>query len=148
MAADPSSLDTPSLTVPEFGLILIAIVILIPVLTTLITNRRRRAVKILSVMISSIIALSLLATQVGTVTAAPDVFYLHDTAVGSVGWYDPDWGYRNKITIDNTKVSGTSDFSYFPVLVNMTESEWADTSNGGKVIQTDGGRVDEPTSRR
>jgi hypothetical protein len=141
-ATDISSLDTPTVTVPEFGLILIAFVVLIPVLTTLITNRRRRAVKIITVLITSIIALSLLATQVGTVTAAPDVYYLHDTFVGSSpSWYDADWGYRNKITIDNTKVNGTSDFSYFPVLVSITETEWADTSNGGKVVQADGGDI-------
>ena len=115
------------------------------------------------------------AQQVIPVSAAPDTFYLHNTATtgitpageymnnteGSVGstktfdtvnqdeywyidetwptgnddatiaagtytlnlyfnqlpaaWYDPNWLYRKKITIDNTQVIGASDHSNFPV---------------------------------
>ncbi len=36
------------------------------------------------------------------------------------GWYDAGWKYRKKITVDNTRVSGTSDFSGFPVLVSLS----------------------------
>lgn len=32
-------------------------------------------------------------------------------------WYNSDWSYRKKITIDHTKVAG--DLTYFPVLINI-----------------------------
>ena len=35
-----------------------------------------------------------------------------------VNWYNDDWKYRKKITIDNTKVDAT--LSDFPVLVSLT----------------------------
>ncbi|MCK4692727.1 MAG: DUF2341 domain-containing protein, partial [Anaerolineales bacterium] len=136
------SFDTPSMVIPELTILLTALVILIPIVTALLTKKRRLTLRLMSIVVSLIFALSLLSQQVLPVSADPDVFYLHDTDLGSgADWYDTDWGYRNKITIDNTKVSGTADFSYFPVLVSMTESEWADTSNGGKVIQADGGDI-------
>jgi hypothetical protein len=56
-------------------------------------------------------------------------------------WYNDSWKYRKKITIDNTQVSGTSDLINFPVLINAVNSEWADTSNGGEVAQSDGGDI-------
>jgi|GEM_PF-6070409 len=34
-------------------------------------------------------------------------------------WYNADWSYRKAITIDHTKVSGSSDLSNFPILVNL-----------------------------
>ena len=116
-ATELSSLDTPTLTVPEFGLILIALVILIPVLTTLLTANRKRAVKIISVMVSSIVALSLLAGQVSTVTAAPDTYYLHDAGQSPITWYSPNWGYRRPITINPSQVP--SDQNNFPVLISV-----------------------------
>ena len=141
--ADPTNLDTPVLVVPDPSLIFIALALAIPLLTFMLTKRRRRrmAARIISVVVAVVVALSVASRDVIVAVAAPDTFYLHDTAVGAAGWYDPDWGYRNKITVDNTKVSGTADFSYFPVLVSMTESEWADSSNGGKVDQADGGDI-------
>src|SRR3989344_5672823 len=52
-------------------------------------------------------------------------------------WYNSSWGYRKKITIDNTKVDG--DLTNFPVLISTTDVDWKDTSNGGYVGQSDGG---------
>jgi len=57
--------------------------------------------------------------------------------LGATDWYDYDWGYRTAITIDNTKVD--ADLTDFPVLVSSTNANWADTSNGGYVEQSDGG---------
>lgn len=34
------------------------------------------------------------------------------------GWYNSNWQYRKKITIDNTKVSGSSNLTNFPVVIN------------------------------
>ncbi len=36
----------------------------------------------------------------------------------AAGWYDPNWAYRKKITINNTKV--TANLTNFPVLINLT----------------------------
>jgi len=44
-----------------------------------------------------------------------DVEYAQNDAAG---WYDTNWTYRKKITIDHTKVNGTQ--SNFPVLINLT----------------------------
>ena len=35
-------------------------------------------------------------------------------------WYNVNWNYRKKITIDNTKVSGSANLSNFPVLINLS----------------------------
>jgi len=56
-------------------------------------------------------------------------------------WYNTDWQYRKKITIDNTKVSGTSDLTNFPILINGTDLDWRHTGSGGNVGQTDGGDI-------
>lgn len=38
----------------------------------------------------------------------------------SANWYHDSWGFRRKLTIDNTKVSGSSDLANFPVLVSFS----------------------------
>ncbi|MCK4857779.1 MAG: DUF2341 domain-containing protein, partial [candidate division Zixibacteria bacterium] len=62
---DHSSLDTPSMVIPDVTLLLVAAVIIIPILTGLLTKKRRITVRIISVAVSVIIALTLLADQVG-----------------------------------------------------------------------------------
>ncbi|UCF60250.1 MAG: DUF2341 domain-containing protein, partial [Anaerolineaceae bacterium] len=115
---NPTNLETPSLTVLDVTVLLIAVVILIPIATGLVTRKRKVAVRIISVVISIVLALTLLAQQVIFVTAAPDVFYLHDTDTDTnPAWYDTAWSYRKKLTIDNTKVP--ADQTNFPVLVNL-----------------------------
>lgn len=54
------------------------------------------------------------------------------------GWYSTGgvWDYRRKITIDETKVSGTSNLSNFPTLVTLTYSDLKHTSFGGKVASS------------
>lgn len=59
----------------------------------------------------------------------------------TTNWYDTDWGYRKKITIDASKVSGASSFFSFPVLINTTDTDWKDTTNGGNVGKSDGGDI-------
>ena len=84
-AADPSSLDTPVVTVPEWGLAFLLLVPLIPFLMSAIWRRRRLAGNIASIALGAIVAISMLAGQVVPTTAAPDVFYLHtEPATGSI----------------------------------------------------------------
>jgi len=53
-------------------------------------------------------------------------------------WFDDQWGYRKKLTIDNTKVSGSTNLTNFPMLVSATDTDWKDISNGGQVGKSDG----------
>jgi hypothetical protein len=104
--------------ITDVTLLLVATVILIPIVTDLMTRKRRLTIRVISVAVSVILALTLLAQQVGVVSAAPDAFYLHDSNTGSSpSWYDPGWSYRKKLTIDNTKVP--ADQTNFPVLVSL-----------------------------
>ncbi|MCK4745068.1 DUF2341 domain-containing protein, partial [Candidatus Parcubacteria bacterium] len=65
--------------------------------------------------------------------------YLESQNAEAASWYGTaGWGYRKKITIDNTKVPNT-DQANFPVLVNRLDDDWKDTGSGGNVGQTDGG---------
>ena len=59
----------------------------------------------------------------------------------SAAWYNQDWGYRKPIIIDDAQVTGSGDLSYFPVLINRTDTDWKDTGNGGHVGQSDGGDI-------
>ena len=68
-------------------------------------------------------------------------------AIGNTGtpppvgdWYNTSWKYRKKITVDSSKVAGTS-HSNFAVLVNRTDSELRHTGSGGHVGKTNGGDI-------
>ena len=56
-------------------------------------------------------------------------------------WYNTDWLYRMKITIDQAQVAGSADHLNFPVLISSTVSQWAVTGSGGHVQQADGGDI-------
>lgn len=51
-------------------------------------------------------------------------------------WYDTNYGYKKKITIDHTKVSG--DETDFPVLISVTDNDLRDEANGGHVKNANG----------
>ena len=51
-------------------------------------------------------------------------------AASTSGWYNAAWGYRTKITIDESKV-GASDSTDFPVLVSLTNANWKTVANSG-----------------
>ncbi len=55
-------------------------------------------------------------------------------------WIDPDWPFRNTITIDATQVPNT-DQADFPVLINRTDLDWRDAANGGLVGKANGGDI-------
>ena len=39
---------------------------------------------------------------------------------GAAAWYHDGWGYRKKLTIDHTKVSGDTNLTDFPLLISLT----------------------------
>ena len=77
---DPSNLETPSLTVIDVSIIIAIVAVFIPIITALVTERRKMATRLISVLISLMLAMALLATQIGVVSAAPDSFYFYDTS--------------------------------------------------------------------
>ncbi|MDC0449168.1 DUF2341 domain-containing protein, partial [bacterium] len=66
-------------------------------------------------------------------------------------WWDDSWEYRKHITIDNTKVSGASNHSYFPVLISTIDSDLAKNaqSDGDDILFTDaaGNKLDHEIER-
>jgi hypothetical protein len=54
------------------------------------------------------------------------------------GWYNTSWNDRKLITINHTKVSGSSNLTNFPVLVSLTDADLATVANGGGVGLPDG----------
>ncbi len=46
--------------------------------------------------------------------------------------------YRKKFSVDNTKVSGASNLTNFPVLISLTDADMATVANGGKVTSAQG----------
>ncbi|UCF61272.1 MAG: DUF2341 domain-containing protein, partial [Anaerolineaceae bacterium] len=135
-AVDPSSLDTPAMVIPELTILLIVAVLLIPIVTGLLTKKRRLTIRLMGILVSIIFTISILSQQVLPTTAAPDTFYLHDTDAGGA-WYNPDWSYRKKITIYSSQVS--ADLNYFPVLINQssdTELAASAQADGGDILFT------------
>lgn len=59
------------------------------------------------------------------------------TSASTTPWYDTDWEYRKKIIINASQVATTA--SAFVVLATTTDSDLADTSNGGHVASSTGG---------
>ena len=57
------------------------------------------------------------------------------------GWYDYDWQYRKKITINSANVTG--DLTDFPVLISITDSDLATDarSDGFDILFTEDDEV-------
>jgi Tfp pilus assembly protein PilV len=66
------------------------------------------------------------------------------SAATSTPWYNASWLYREQITIDHTKVAsstGTEGYINFPVLMNVTSTNFQATSSGGHVGNSDGSDI-------
>jgi hypothetical protein len=57
---------------------------------------------------------------------------------GGPAWYSPSWTNRKAITIDHTKVSGSSSLANFPLLFSVTDANLKTVANGGSVGKADG----------
>ena len=67
--------------------------------------------------------------------------FLHAPSRVEAAWYSAGAGryqYRKLITIDHTKVSGSSSLSNFAVLISTTDADLKTTANGGKVTNSSG----------
>lgn len=54
-------------------------------------------------------------------------------------WYNNSWSYRKELTVDPTKVSGSSDLTDFPVLVSITDTDLISKAqtDGDDILFTD-----------
>ncbi|PIR97688.1 MAG: hypothetical protein COT91_00195 [Candidatus Doudnabacteria bacterium CG10_big_fil_rev_8_21_14_0_10_41_10] len=57
----------------------------------------------------------------------------------TVGWNDTGWSHRRVITIDDTKVTGASGHSNFPMLFRRTDPDLRSIEYGGKVASSTAG---------
>src|SRR3989344_4901571 len=53
-------------------------------------------------------------------------------------WFSSLWSHRKKISINEGKVSGSSNLTNFPMLINSTDLDFRTVANGGKVGKSDG----------
>lgn len=53
-------------------------------------------------------------------------------------WYNASWTNRKPITIDHTRVAGSSNLINFPVLISLTDSSLKSLVDGGNVGKNDG----------
>ncbi|MBZ5607240.1 MAG: DUF2341 domain-containing protein [Acidobacteriia bacterium] len=60
------------------------------------------------------------------------------TLVPPTSWYNPSWTGRKALSIDHTKVSGSSNLTNFPVLISVTDANLMSVANGGNVGKNDG----------
>jgi len=59
------------------------------------------------------------------------------------GWYDTDWDYRKKITLESDYISGSANLTSFPVLISITDTDLASDAldNGYDILFTAGDEV-------
>jgi len=71
-----------------------------------------------------------------TVGFAP--YLTQDAFAAGENWYNSAWDFRKSITIDNTKVSGSTSHTDFPVLVSITDTNLKDNaqSSGNDILFT------------
>src|SRR3990170_5237064 len=60
--------------------------------------------------------------------------FLRLTQPATAAWYSDSWGFRKKLTIDYTKVSGGADLTNFPVLVSLTDLNLTKAQSTGNDI--------------
>jgi hypothetical protein len=130
-ATNHSSLDTPSMVIPEWGLAFLLLVPLVPYLMSAIWRRRRLAGKITTVLLGTIIAITLVANQVTPATAAPDVFYLHSNATSGL---TPAGEYMN---ITEGSSATTKSFSSTGSTYWYADASWPDGEDDATIAAGD-----------
>ena len=76
--------------------------------------------------------------------ALPAIIGLTQSSSTAYAVFPDNFAYRQKITIDATKVSPTdaTNLSNFPVLIKLTDVNLKDSVNSGHVVQADGGDIE------
>jgi hypothetical protein len=112
--ADPSALNTPGITIPEWGGAFLVLMPLIPYLMTLIWRRKRRIGNLISMLLASCVAMGLVATNVPSASAAPTLDVNNST---TFWWYDDTTPlsymmYQTQPSGSNTSATKTTVYFY------------------------------------
>src|SRR3989344_5479846 len=73
-------------------------------------------------------------TTAVVIAVGATIFYLNFAKGTEAAWYSDSWGFRKKLTIDYTKVSGGADLTNFPVLVSLTDLNLTKAQSTGNDI--------------
>src|SRR3989344_9654516 len=73
-------------------------------------------------------------TSAVVIVVGMTLFYLNFAKGIEAAWYSDSWGFRKKLTIDYTKVSGGADLTNFPVLVSLTDLNLTKAQSTGNDI--------------
>src|SRR5260370_33714245 len=67
---------------------------------------------------------------------------MHQGRLSAQSWYNSAWTYRKLITIDHTKVSGSSNLANFALLISVAnDGNLKTVANGGGVGKSDGNDI-------
>jgi hypothetical protein len=107
-AANPSNLETPAMTVPEWDLAFFLLVPVIPAVISALWRRKRLTMNVISVLLAACIAVGLFATDVKEAAAAPTL----DVDTSNTFWWYDDISpltymmYQTQPTGSSTNASG------------------------------------------
>jgi hypothetical protein len=109
-AANPSSLDTPAMTVPEWDLAFFLLVPVIPAVISAFWRRKRLTMNVISILLAACIAIGMFATDVQEAAAAPT---LDVDSSNTFWWYDDTTPltymmYQTQPSGSNTSASGST----------------------------------------
>ncbi len=81
---------------------------------------------------------SLFALMIIIFTMSFVPYLTQDAFAAGENYYNASWDFRKSITIDNTKVSGSTSHTDFPVLVSITDTNLKDNaqSSGNDILFT------------
>jgi len=74
----------------------------------------------------------------GETNTANNTLTANSTVRSLSGWYDTAWTNRKAITINHSKVSGSSSLSDFPMLFSVTDINLKTVATGGSTGKSDG----------
>jgi hypothetical protein len=112
-AANPARLSTPAMTVDDISLLFMLMVAFIPVLMALVMEKRRMVTRLVMIAISMIMVIAILGSQVLTVLAAPDYFYLRDTTTNGATPAGEDMSIFQGASEDTMVFDDASDEAYW-----------------------------------
>src|SRR5665213_3909377 len=92
------------------------------------------------VSVSSSLTLKAIAYEAGMTdsSVASATYTISSGGGGGPSWYNSSWTNRKAITVDHTKVSGSSSLTNFPVLFSVIDANLKTVANGGSVGKSDG----------
>jgi hypothetical protein len=109
-AANPSNMETPTMTVPEWGLSFFLLMPVIPAVISVIWRRKRATMNVISILLAGCMAVGMFTTGVQEAVAAPTLDVDNST---TFWWYDDTTPltymmYQTQPSGNNTSATGAS----------------------------------------